>query len=114
MLSTEKPIVQASRFRRARGSSGETSADNVQGKFDTGSSPRKFTAPEPVAAPRVPQASPPVAPAAFTRPQAPPKTPKPVDTTSKEYKRASFRVWSTMTALPVLIVTSYFLYDRRE
>ncbi|KAK0671508.1 hypothetical protein QBC41DRAFT_54520 [Cercophora samala] len=37
---------------------------------------------------------------------------KPVDTNSKEYKRVARKVTSLMVALPFLIVTSYYLWDR--
>ncbi|KAK4177776.1 hypothetical protein QBC36DRAFT_124898 [Triangularia setosa] len=37
---------------------------------------------------------------------------KPVDINSKEYKRVARKVTSLMVALPFLIVTSYYLWDR--
>jgi len=37
-----------------------------------------------------------------------------VDTSSKEYKRVERKVVSVMVALPILFVTSYFLYERRK
>jgi len=40
--------------------------------------------------------------------------PKPVDIKSPEYKSASRKWTSLMVGLPFLIVSSYFLYDRRE
>lgn len=42
------------------------------------------------------------------------KTAKPVDVNSPEYKAASRKWTSLMVGLPFLIVSSYFLYDRRE
>ncbi|KAI0160601.1 hypothetical protein GGR57DRAFT_519478 [Xylariaceae sp. FL1272] len=36
----------------------------------------------------------------------------PADTNSKAYKQAARRWTSTMVALPILIVTSYYLFDR--
>ncbi|KAJ4292878.1 hypothetical protein N0V88_005538 [Collariella sp. IMI 366227] len=39
---------------------------------------------------------------------------KPVDTSSKEYKRQARKVTSVIVALPIAIVTSYFLYDRPD
>lgn len=47
------------------------------------------------------------------KPAEPSREPKPVDPSSPEYKRASRKWVSTMIALPILIVTSYFLFDRR-
>jgi hypothetical protein len=35
-----------------------------------------------------------------------------VDPSSPEYKQASRRYVSVMVALPILLVTSYFLFDR--
>jgi hypothetical protein len=43
-----------------------------------------------------------------------PKAPKPADVNSPEYKRAARKWTSLMVGLPVLIVSSYFLYDRRK
>ncbi|EGS22274.1 uncharacterized protein CTHT_0017930 [Thermochaetoides thermophila DSM 1495] len=49
----------------------------------------------------------------FPRPQPQPQPqPKRVDTSSKEYKRVERKVVSVMVALPILFVTSYFLYER--
>lgn len=46
---------------------------------------------------------------------APPSEPiKVVDTSSPDYKRAARKYTSVMVALPILLVTSYFLFDRRE
>lgn len=41
-----------------------------------------------------------------------PKPPTPVDTNSPEYKAAARKWTSLMVALPVLAVSSYFLFDR--
>ena len=56
------------------------------------------------------------------RPQAPvqggsqtaPPVRKPVDTSTKEYKQAASRYIRFVVGLPVLLVTSYFLWQRRE
>ncbi|KAL2127056.1 hypothetical protein VTI74DRAFT_11394 [Chaetomium olivicolor] len=40
------------------------------------------------------------------------RAPKVVDTSSKEYKRAERKVTSVIVALPIAMVTSYFLWDR--
>jgi hypothetical protein len=39
---------------------------------------------------------------------------KPVDTSSKEYKQFASRYVRFVVALPVFLVTSYFLYERRK
>ncbi|KAK3292827.1 uncharacterized protein B0H64DRAFT_202144 [Chaetomium fimeti] len=49
---------------------------------------------------------------ADANPQIPPKARKPVDTSSKEYKQAASRYIRFVVAFPVLVVTSYFLYER--
>lgn len=41
-----------------------------------------------------------------------PQGPQPVDTSSLEYKKASRKYTALMVALPILFVTSYYLYDR--
>ncbi|KAK0712847.1 hypothetical protein B0T26DRAFT_346222 [Lasiosphaeria miniovina] len=41
-----------------------------------------------------------------------PEGPQPVDTSSPEYKKASRKYTALMVALPILFVTSYYLYDR--
>ncbi|KAK4182416.1 hypothetical protein QBC35DRAFT_353328, partial [Podospora australis] len=40
------------------------------------------------------------------------KIPKIADINSKEYKQAERKWVSTMVALPILLVTSYYLFDR--
>jgi len=47
------------------------------------------------------------------QPQPQPQ-PKRVDSSSKEYKRVERKVVSVMVALPILFVTSYFLFERRK
>ncbi|KAH6623428.1 hypothetical protein F5144DRAFT_496078 [Chaetomium tenue] len=44
----------------------------------------------------------------------PPKARKPVDTSSKEYKQFASRYVRFVVALPFLLVTSYFLYERHK
>ncbi|KAK4641802.1 hypothetical protein QC761_504060 [Podospora bellae-mahoneyi] len=65
--------------------------------------------------------NPPAAPTTVPKPSAvrrpgvgtPTMKPKqPVDINSKEYKRVARKVTSLMVALPFLIVTSYYLWDR--
>ncbi|KAK3690323.1 hypothetical protein B0T22DRAFT_481500 [Podospora appendiculata] len=41
-----------------------------------------------------------------------PEEPNPVDISSPEFKRASRKYTSVMVALPILFVTSYYLFDR--
>jgi hypothetical protein len=41
-----------------------------------------------------------------------PEATRKVDPSSPEYKRASKKYTSLMVALPILLVTSYFLFDR--
>ncbi|KAK3995255.1 hypothetical protein QBC44DRAFT_320742 [Cladorrhinum sp. PSN332] len=50
-------------------------------------------------------------PARAPQAHAPPRI---VDTSSKEYKQAERKWVSVIVALPILFVTSYFLFDRRE
>lgn len=44
----------------------------------------------------------------------PPSPPRIADTSSKEYKQAERKWLSVIVALPILFVTSYFLFDRRK
>jgi hypothetical protein len=64
------------------------------------------TAPAPAPAPRTP-------PLPFKPHQAPPAR-KPIDINSKEYKQTASKYVRFVVALPVLLVTSYFLWQRRE
>ncbi|KAK4464341.1 hypothetical protein QBC42DRAFT_284541 [Cladorrhinum samala] len=45
-------------------------------------------------------------------PPSPPSPPRIADTSSKEYKQAERKWLSVIVALPILFVTSYFLFDR--
>ena len=47
-------------------------------------------------------------------PPSPPSPPRIADTSSKEYKQAERKWLSVIVALPILFVTSYFLFDRRK
>jgi len=42
----------------------------------------------------------------------PSQPPKPVDINSPEYKAAARKYTSLMVAIPILLVTSYYLYER--
>ena len=53
------------------------------------------------------------APVVGTPPDQMRRKPKPVDIKSPEYKAASRKWTSLMVALPILAVTSYYLFDRR-
>ncbi|KLU88697.1 hypothetical protein MAPG_07682 [Magnaporthiopsis poae ATCC 64411] len=73
--------------------------------FAPGSKPVSPTRPPPVkatTAPRNPTAA----------PEELPKPPAKVDTGSKEYKRATWSYTGAVVGVPLLLVTSYFLYDR--
>ncbi|KAK0714383.1 hypothetical protein B0T21DRAFT_387095 [Apiosordaria backusii] len=81
----------------------------VQPNAADGSRPKQNVVVEPPAAPTtVPR------PSAVRRPGlgTPTLEPKKVDINSKEYKRVARKVTSLMVALPFLIVTSYYLWDR--
>ncbi|KAK4032921.1 hypothetical protein C8A01DRAFT_20076 [Parachaetomium inaequale] len=115
-FSTHKPANttgQTSRFRRSEASTAETpvSAAGEDAAPETDSSataagqsaptPRPFASPTPRPQPRPHLGS-----------QAPPEPRKPVDTSSKEYKQAASKYVRFVVALPILLVTSYFLYQR--
>ncbi|KAL2174794.1 uncharacterized protein P884DRAFT_63498 [Thermothelomyces heterothallicus CBS 202.75] len=51
-------------------------------------------------------------PTANSKAQIPPR--RPIDTSSKEYKEAASRYVRFVVGLPVLLVTSYYLYQRLE
>ncbi|KAK3313131.1 hypothetical protein B0H66DRAFT_608184 [Apodospora peruviana] len=52
------------------------------------------------------------APAALNAAGEPAATPKPVDTSSPEYKQAARKYTLFIVAIPILLVTSYFLFER--
>lgn len=123
--STQKPAGsgQTSRFKRSETSSSAeapanaTSADirgepalSSAGVSEPIAAPSPATPPKPIASTALPH--PQVSPGAGSQ-QIPP-TRKPVDTSSKEYKQAASRYVRFVVAFPLLLVTSYFLYERRE
>ncbi|KAL2024938.1 hypothetical protein VTK56DRAFT_3637 [Thermocarpiscus australiensis] len=85
-----KAAAQTSRFRRPDAPPAEPPIDSVS------------ETPVPEFTPQV----------TVSRPQPPPRTPRPVDLSSKEYKQAERKFTSVIVALPILFVTSYYLYDR--
>lgn len=121
-----KPTGQASRFRRSGATPAETPAETPvaparQRVDEPASGVNKANVTEPAATPAAsPTPEPPARPT-HTRSQEPPQThyepPPPlkrVDTSSKEYKRALRKVTSLIVALPIAIVTSYYLWERRK
>lgn len=112
---------QISRFRRTGApTSAETPtvAENIQAEpgLSEADAPEPATATGPATAQR---------PAASTLPPSPeppvqagsqtaPPVRKPVDTSSKEYKQAASKYIRFVVAFPVFLVTSYFLWKRRE
>lgn len=112
---SEISAAQPSRFARTRSPSANNTAVNTEGGMDSRSpGTRMATAAETIAQPTISPTPEPGPSAKTAGTRASPRTPKPVDTSSKEYKRAEFRWLSIMTGLPIVFVTSYYLYDRRK
>jgi hypothetical protein len=114
-FSTPRPVKanrQTWRFKRAGASSAGTAPAGAAGEGGHVSSvtpsPPSASAPEslPVASAKSARPLP-------HRPPSPQK-PRPADPSSKEYKQTERKVISIIVGLPVLFVTSYYLYDRRE
>jgi hypothetical protein len=108
-FSTQKTVKstgQTSRFRRPEAPS---SAESAVRPAD-GSSQAELEAATPAARPIGSTASP----RSSARPQQSTPARKPIDTSSKEYKQAASRYVRFVVAFPFLVVTSYFLYERRE
>lgn len=112
---------QGSRFQRSSASSAEPPADAAGERSQADFTSTKANAAEPGAITgsqsastpiSAPSASPDGSPQPRSRP--PPQPRKPVDTSSKEYKQTASKYVRFVVALPLLIVTSYFLYERRE
>ncbi|KAK4107204.1 hypothetical protein N656DRAFT_802901 [Canariomyces notabilis] len=119
-MSTRKSTTQNPRFRRTTGHPrSETPAGNIQRKTEQVLSQSSPVASEPATQPEVQPEVPSVAEPEpepeprpkYVRPALNEPTRPPADTSSPEYKRAYFRWWSTVTALPFLIVTSYYLWQ---
>lgn len=115
-FSSQKPATpagQASRFKKPSASPAEPSTGAAREELPHSPS-LKANATEPVAASK-PPAPEPVAyatPAHSYSPRPQAQVPKPANTSSKEYKRAARKVTSVMVALPILLVTSYYLFER--
>ncbi|KAK0749744.1 hypothetical protein B0T18DRAFT_427816 [Schizothecium vesticola] len=89
-------------------------AKNVEVREETKTEAAQTTATEAPAAPTVLPQAPPVGawkPTAKPR-EAAPAVKKPVDINSREYKSAARKWTALIVALPILFVTSYYLYDR--
>jgi hypothetical protein len=123
-FSTQRPATttgQTSRFKRSEASAAETPVSAAEEDIPAEAGSRKVDTSDTVAAgqsattPR-PVASPGLRPQPRPHPgsQAPQEPKKPVDTSSKEYKQAASKYVRFVVALPILLVTSYFLYQRRQ
>ncbi|KAK4236668.1 hypothetical protein C8A03DRAFT_16709, partial [Achaetomium macrosporum] len=116
--SIQRPVKasrQTSRFRR----SGAASAETPPGAAGEGSHVGSvFKEPNDSVTPSAPTSAPEPLHVATARSlphrRPPPQKTKPVDPSSKEYKQTERKVISIIVGLPVLFVTSYFLYDRRK
>jgi hypothetical protein len=107
-FSTQKSAKnsgQTSRFRRPEAPSSAEPGARAEGSSQAELEPAIPDA-RPVGSTSSPRSS--------ARPQ--PSTParKPIDTSSKEYKQAASRYVRFVVAFPFLVVTSYFLYERRK
>jgi hypothetical protein len=123
-LATQRTVKnsgQGSRFQRSSASPAETPADAAAERRDAEFSSTTANADESGALAgtqsgstplSTPSARPGGVPQAGSR--AAPPSRKPIDTSSKEYKQTASRYVRFVVALPLLIVTSYYLYERRE
>ncbi|KAK3305670.1 uncharacterized protein B0T15DRAFT_205067 [Chaetomium strumarium] len=110
-FSTPRPVNanrQTSRFKRAGASSAgtPTGAAGEGGHVGSVTSSPLASAPESLPIASAKSASP------FPYRRLSPQKPKPSDPSSKEYKQTERKVISIIVGLPVLFVTSYYLYDR--
>jgi hypothetical protein len=122
-FATQKPANnsgQGSRFQRSSAASAETPADAARERSQAEFSSTKADTAEAGAIAGSRSAATPIS-APSSRPggdqagsRAPPPRRKPVDTSSKEYKQTASKYVRFVVALPLLIVTSYFLYERRK
>lgn len=118
-LLSSRRTTQPSRFQRSRTPATETPVKGVAREhIEPEPEPNAHIETEPAVAAPQPTPTQPLArpryPPRHPHGQVPPEVRKPVDTSSKEYKRHERKVLSLIVALPFLFVTSYHLYDRRE
>ncbi|KAK3937213.1 hypothetical protein QBC46DRAFT_452115 [Diplogelasinospora grovesii] len=116
---TAASSAKASTTTRVKKSTASTSTAKAQPSTPATESGARFAAPPsvstpapaPASAPATVRSATPVRPTVL--PEAPhAETPKITDPSSPEYKKAERKYTSLMVALPILLVTSYYLFDR--
>ncbi|KAH6847517.1 hypothetical protein B0I37DRAFT_375261, partial [Chaetomium sp. MPI-CAGE-AT-0009] len=124
-FSTHKPANdngRTSRFKRSEASMTEPAARADGEDTPAEPTPAQSVSSEPVGPSNSTTTSQPVASSSprfqgpfnsNSNPQSPLKARKPIDTSSKEYKEVASKYVRFVVGLPFLIVTSYFLYERR-